>query len=226
MDIQRRGVPLRLFAEFLVIVVGVLAALAADRWMQARDDQDLATRYYERLLTELVADSVRLEELRDTAFARGESARELLSSLQGADGRGAVGLYFRSTADGTLPTSDVTFEEMQSTGALQLLRPALRQALFDYYAFAARARAGIEDSRRLYIDPVRQAASVSGLWLSRPDQSRDQEFHDKLRQVPGIEGILAGAVTYQWGALASYIPAQWLPRLSETLALVRASAPR
>ncbi|MGI9628968.1 MAG: hypothetical protein ACR2QM_19210, partial [Longimicrobiales bacterium] len=54
----RTGMLGRLVGELLVIVVGVMLALAVDRWNQARVDGALATEYHTRLLAELVADSI------------------------------------------------------------------------------------------------------------------------------------------------------------------------
>jgi hypothetical protein len=52
----------RLTAEFFVIVLGVLVALAADRWNQARSDAELDAAYLERFTAEIRADSIRAED--------------------------------------------------------------------------------------------------------------------------------------------------------------------
>ena len=49
----------RLLLEFVVIVLGVLVALAADRWAQDRADRDLEAAYVQRLTNEIRGDSVR-----------------------------------------------------------------------------------------------------------------------------------------------------------------------
>ena len=52
----------RLVGEFLVIVVGVLAALGVDSWRERKQEEDLGQAYLRGLLTDLTADSTRLAD--------------------------------------------------------------------------------------------------------------------------------------------------------------------
>ena len=71
---------LRLSAEFIVIVFGVLVALAADQWMEARDDRSTELEYVERLRANLAVDTLRFSQFADTPLA--EKIRVLRELLQ------------------------------------------------------------------------------------------------------------------------------------------------
>jgi hypothetical protein len=65
---QRRG---RWLGEFVVIVLGVLVALAVDDWAQHRSDRNVESDLLERLREDLVADAA------DLALAQSQVARRL-----------------------------------------------------------------------------------------------------------------------------------------------------
>jgi len=52
--------PTRLFAEFVVIVIGVLVALGVDEWRENASDRASEAQYVERLISELVNDSTEM----------------------------------------------------------------------------------------------------------------------------------------------------------------------
>jgi hypothetical protein len=68
----------RLFAELFVIVLGVMVALAGDRWVSALDERDREVSYLQQLVSNLEADSVVLEVVVDTAEARHRFAVSIL----------------------------------------------------------------------------------------------------------------------------------------------------
>ena len=129
-------------AEFAVIVMGVLVALAVDEWQDARQDRSLELEYAARLRADLQADTLRLNR-----FARGPlgTKAEVLRLLQSetdplsADRTPSefLGALERSTYWGLPETRDAVFRELESTGRLGLLgEPDLRSDLAAYYAFS------------------------------------------------------------------------------------------
>jgi hypothetical protein len=148
---------LRLSGEFVVIVVGVLMALAVDQWAAKASDPETEVEYLEALLRDLDAEAeffadatgpLRLLALADSALqevgpvARGTAAfpvdtvrflRQVITSR-------------RTVA--VASTGSPTFEELVSTGSLRLIRSAeLRSNLIAYYSLATNIEArGLERS--------------------------------------------------------------------------------
>ncbi len=124
-------------AEFLVVVTGVLVALAINAWWEARREHKLERSYLQRLVTDLLADSVELDQhLRDER-RRGQQARMLISSVSGQKPEDASALLYAIEEVGIaffFRLSPYTFQELQATGNLRLIRDAdLRNALTAYY---------------------------------------------------------------------------------------------
>jgi hypothetical protein len=81
-----KNVPMRAFAEFVVIVAGVLVALAANSWYTQRQDRTLERYYLEQLYADLRRDTAQVGVTRrllavkqdaltllDRSFLRGET---------------------------------------------------------------------------------------------------------------------------------------------------------
>lgn len=124
-------------AEFLVVVTGVLVALAINAWWEARREHGLERGYLLRLEADLVADSLELEANLAFERKRAEQARLLIRSLSGTrpDDTDAFIHAVEEVAWVLAPRlSPYTFQELQSTGNLRLLRdPDIRRALSAYY---------------------------------------------------------------------------------------------
>jgi hypothetical protein len=128
-----------LLGEFVIIVAGVLAALAVQQWQNAMDDRELEAAYIERLRADLAADTASFAEFDRTYVAAKAS---VLSDLLAEDPLDRLGerpdlmqdLSYSSFI--ALPTNrPATFEELQSTGGLSLLRDIeLRGAISSYYS--------------------------------------------------------------------------------------------
>ena len=213
----------RLTAEFTVIVLGVLVALAADRWNQGRVERDLAADYSVRLLVELTADSVRLEERRQQAIESASSGLILLELMQSTEPDTTARQLQRACGGGRLPhPGGATFSEIQNTGSLGLLHPDVRQLLFDYYGYAEGTLGRMEAARPTLRDPINVAGAKSGAWMPREMVSLF-EFTERLRAYPDIGGIVMGCVAYQRGAAAVRL-GQWVRRLGEVLEVLRVSS--
>lgn len=152
-------------AEFLVVVTGVLVALGIGSWWEARRDRALEQSYLTRLATDLAADSAEFARHLDTERARGTKARLLLAALDGervSDPAAVIrAIEEVGWATGYL-LSPFTFQELQATGHLRLIRnPDVRDALSAYYYMALNnAVQFYEYSRDRAWDYVRQTAHV------------------------------------------------------------------
>ena len=123
--------------EFVVIVVGVLAALAADEWRQARADRVAEATYVARLVADLQEDSVSLRRA-EAAWRNKVPTLERLIALSidtgvGQDAAEDIAAASAWTWDLVRPHS-TTYEEMRSSGRLGLIQDAsVRAAVGQYY---------------------------------------------------------------------------------------------
>ncbi len=150
--------PARALAEVVVIIVGVLTALWVDEWREERDERVLEAQYLQGLATDVGQDLARMDVLDAQILNRISGATRLLLEL-GEDasfGGGGSGSTFpdRSGDEAKrragelslaqamslagrvflLDTSSPTFDELRSTGHLQLIQDAeLKRSISEYY---------------------------------------------------------------------------------------------
>ena len=149
MQMPKIKVPIhRATFEFVIIVLGVLAAFAVENWKESRAEAVLEAEYVERLLSDVVLDIeqlqftlgiaeqkiVGLREVR-TWKSSSHSSEHLVKSL-----RRSIGLGW------SLPRlNTATFEDLNSTGRLGLIIDTdLRRAILDYYRNLSNARERLE----------------------------------------------------------------------------------
>jgi len=71
----------KLAAEFAVIVIGILAALAVDDWRQSRNDRATERYILQGILSDLERDRDDIESAVNTAMVRASAANKLLSLI-------------------------------------------------------------------------------------------------------------------------------------------------
>lgn len=134
------------FVEILVVIVGLILAFQVDRWWEQRGDRALEAQYIERLIADIEADIEALQFAFDVQTVRLQMA-ELLMTVA-ADPEEAsrrpvefLGAVLQSSYLYTpIPTTH-TFDDLQSTGNMRLLRnPDLKDLLHDYYGYDANQR--------------------------------------------------------------------------------------
>ncbi len=133
----------RAVVEFVVIVAGVLVALSAEEWLQSRADSELEAEYLEALSTDVQRDSARWTGIDQSLEEKNAALTRVINWLRSPDktedtlrqlvtdlARGA-GLAYGAATN----AQRVTFDELVSTGRLELLQDIeLRSALISYYA--------------------------------------------------------------------------------------------
>ena len=127
----------RLLGEFLIIVVGILAALAVDEWREDRAAREVERLYVARLIGDLGQDSATMR----AAVAAGSTKTTALDSIIGnlsdpAAIRRSPRLAWPNLgftyARPELQTT--TFDELTSSGRLALIRDeAVRKRIGDHY---------------------------------------------------------------------------------------------
>lgn len=127
----------RVLGEFILIVLGVLTALAAEEFMAGRRDAELAGEYRTRLRSELTQDAQGLQRRADFFRIVAERGRETLLWLEG-DQPGSeetlLGALLASERWSFTPFAS-TYLDLQATGNLELVGDLeLRTALSRYHA--------------------------------------------------------------------------------------------
>lgn len=154
--------------QFAIIVVGVLVALAADRWNQGRQDRQAEARYIGALVHDLEADTAAIAGALDLVTAFVTDGRRVVQVLEGGDWAGTPEDLARAVEYSLyLPFPDgfarATFEDLQSTGNLGLIRSdSLRTTLTRYYG----AIEGVEGWLPVWIDAQRPGLELLPVFLS------------------------------------------------------------
>jgi hypothetical protein len=124
--------------DFVIVVVGVFIGIQFSNWNDTRQEVALEQRYIERLADDLEEDISNFRQL-ETIF---QTKIDFISSLMDGDVEQLIELPAEtllrdlnySTFKSFPPTISATFDELQSSGRLTLLRDVeLRDALSSYY---------------------------------------------------------------------------------------------
>ena len=130
----------RIATEFVVIFVGIVVALAADRWIAESDERANGEFYRQQLELDLRSDSVLLASRIAQAAVNSRVALEVLSHATGLaneapDDPAMVAADIRMVgAFSPLDYNRASWDEMVSSGQVRLIGdPALRRSLATYY---------------------------------------------------------------------------------------------
>lgn len=146
----------RVVGELAVIVVGVLLALTADRWVQGLDDREREQAYLQGVERDLQADSSTLAGAIILEAYREETARSLLEATEhgpAADTEPGewIGRFEMLGWSSPVGYATATWVQLISTGDLALLRSvSLRRELSAYYEGQDALNRSEEDWERLF----------------------------------------------------------------------------
>lgn len=183
----------RAVLELLLITVGVLAALAADRWAQSRDLAGERRAFEDRLIEEIRADSLRAV-LVDSELPGTMAARDtLLASVMAGHSMSEdfAELIFRSMRGWALDQS-VAWNELNSSGLLNLFGTDQRRALSEYYGRRAFVQRRLTEGEALARTPYVSAIYQLGMMRAA---ERDQRVTEFLAW-PGMDRLLRGLDGY------------------------------
>ena len=129
----------RLALELVVVVTGVLIALAVDQAVDAQGERRLSAEYLQLLRADVQADVDRLEgELIPGIENRERAARDVVSVIEGGEVGDARSLAVSLDWAGHLTLFEpqrATFDDLVATGNLRLLPNTIRGAASAYYDF-------------------------------------------------------------------------------------------
>jgi hypothetical protein len=112
--------------DFVIVVIGVYVGIEVSNWNEARQEDDRAQEYLERIRADLVSDQ-------DAAVARREFWAGVIDYGEAAIRHAETGELYQGSVNKTV----LAYDEMKAAGELGLVRNAeLRSKLASYYVKA------------------------------------------------------------------------------------------
>ena len=207
----------QLLAEFLVIAIGVMAALAVDNWNDERKDRLAEQEYLAGIAADLQSNSSDLAHVRMAAVENQGALRTLIAIAEGGPPpttESLVGALIRSTYLGLPSVSEITFSELVSTGSLRLIRSAsFKRKLAEFYRefeYSAqwhpeyrRKEAATEQLLQGFL-PLTARLDMRPEGISRAAESLDVEgVVQHLRSTPRAVAVLEDSVWTQHRVIMS-----------------------
>jgi hypothetical protein len=191
----------RWLGEFIVIVIGVLVALAVDDFRSSRDDRALEAYYLDRLQVDIASDTLQLATLVARLDTLGVGGRLLSRHLgdpltQPIPSRlSEISLPWERLPGfalfwlGRFEASQSTYEQMTTTGTIRVLRSRdLQEALARYYLAADRISQSEAIVRAESQQPLIAAFYRWGLTI--PDAARDSTLVAPFRDDPEVLALI------------------------------------
>lgn len=151
-------------AELLIIVVGVLVALAVGDWWEGVRERAEAADYTQRLIASLESDELAFQDAANRALSVDSAALDVLAVYRGGSVSPDTAEDFaRAVLEASwMPPATAateTYDDLVSTGNLALLPPDVRESLSSYYG-----RVKVIAER----EAIFRARLASGYWLVPP----------------------------------------------------------
>jgi hypothetical protein len=145
------------FIEFVLIIVGILTALAIDGWVQDRKDRSAELTYLELLSGDLIEIEDQLQRYVDFESDNLATSAALFHALgpssKDRDPDRLRADLARLSARRTLQIESVTFTDLQSTGNLQIISNRdLRRRIVRYFSQTERRELIIEKNNTAFVD--------------------------------------------------------------------------
>lgn len=183
----------RAFGEFVLIVAGVLVALAVDQYSEDRHERALETSYLLRLRDDVEASTGAIRVAAQN-YLRAEGAVRYLDSLlttPGAVPPGGSTLYLaadRGYDRSSLVYSRSALDEMESTGSLRLIRdPQVRKQVLSFYRWEEVFAGVLENHDLRFRYVARGLPFPSSSDRFHNDCPPDQHMTECDVEVPGID---------------------------------------
>lgn len=127
------------FVDFVIVVVGVYVGIEVSNWNEARQEEDHAREYLERVRADLVHDSVTISNRHrfwTQVIEYGEAAilfSEVGDLYDNSEAK-TVLAYYQASQVAPYTSVKTTYEELKAAGDLRLIENAeLRAQLAEYY---------------------------------------------------------------------------------------------
>ena len=174
----------QLFLELVLLVLGILIALAVDGWMDDRRDARLERQYLERLARDLDQNIGILREFVDfeeKQVADGILAYRALRGVEPAEREAVSQAIDHLATRRTVRFVRATYTDLLSTGNLGLIRdPALRDAVVNLYEVADRVVTVTDRNNQVVVEQMfALPLAESGLVAPRPTSNLPDASGDR-----------------------------------------------
>lgn len=146
--------------ELVLLISGILIALAVDGWIDDRRDERAEHRYLELLQRDLdsnldvLAETLEFEERQASAAALAYRALRA-GAVPSQEREGVAAALNQLTARRTLRLARATYTDLLSTGNLRLIRNAgLRDQVVDFYERAERTLLIRDRNNQMFVDQM------------------------------------------------------------------------
>jgi hypothetical protein len=215
-------------AEFLVIVTGVLVAVALNGFYQRRHDARNEATYLALLNRDIGHTTRQLEEKLafETAQVRdGVTAYREISASVRPENRAAVSAALRKLSDRrTMALLDATYQDLVSTGNLRLIRNrGLRDQIVEFYATTGAQYEIMNKNNSFFVDELYNSL-VIGKGLVKPGRGGNLAVVAALdaRLSPILKGGFYDEPDYLW-SLPAQAP-EWAQLKAALVSRIRISA--
>lgn len=205
-------------AELLILVAGILLALAVDRWVEEQRDAKTANEYVARLRSDVATDLAAYADTVAWSHSIDDSSVYVLHIYRGRnpppDEYDLLALHlFRASWASKGRTTTTTYDDLVSTGNMALLPVRVRDAITNYYglknAYERRlavmeetARSGYWRTPEAVLGPDLTPRVWLGIQGHRPDFRVEQgelglseadvvQIVSRLRAIQGFEAQLS-----------------------------------
>lgn len=149
----------KVVVELVLIVVGILTALAIDAWAQDRQDRESERVYLEVLRDDLVLIEDQLQRFADFETANLATAASVYIALapdnHARDAAQIQSALTTLSVRRTVQVASAAYTDLQSTGSLQIIRNrALRQQIIRFFAQAEWIERVLEKNNTAFIDDI------------------------------------------------------------------------
>jgi hypothetical protein len=130
----------RFLAEFFIVALGVLAALAADNWNDSRKERDIERAFLAGIATDMEQNVESLDRAIGQADINRKALQRVMRGIESGQSQWQTPDDFvrdliLCTYLGIPQLSSIAFDELRSTGSLRLIRDdAFKRRLSEYYA--------------------------------------------------------------------------------------------
>ena len=169
------------FVELVLLIVGILVALAVNGWIEDRRDARIEHEYLELLVRDLDRDLEVLKEVEEFESAQAAAAalayRGVRMGVAPEEREAVAAALGQLTARRTLRLSRATYSDLLSTGNLRLIRNSgLRDRIVRLYEANDRAQAIRDRNNQEFVDRLYLTYLLDHAWVApRP-----------ARQLPAI----------------------------------------
>ena len=183
--------------EFVMLVVGILLALAVNNWVEERRDARIERQYLERLVRDLDADLGLLAgmvEFEQRQVEDGLMAWKALGEPKTITDRETVATALsRLSVRRTLRLNRAAYTDITGTGNLRLIGDsALRDRIVGLYETTDRVSAVIDRNNQFYVDQMYALFLAEGALIARRTNSNVAQLNEAYREIAPRMGQLPG----------------------------------